>query len=157
MVLESPASMECTVDKIITLGEHGGAGHLIICKIHRLHVREEAIDENDRINPHKMDLMGRMGRAFYCRASGENVFPIVQAVAKICIGFDRLPDAIRKSEILTGNEIAMLAGMYEIPSQELISKSKIDHVYKSEKEKHVNIKTLLKEDRLVEALALSFS
>ena len=51
----------------------------------------------------------------------------------------------------------MLAGMYEIPSQELISKSKIDHVYKSEKEKHVNIKTLLKEDRLVEALALSFS
>ena len=156
MVLESPASMECTVEDIITLGEHGGAGHLIICKIHRLHVREEVIDENDRIDPHKMDLMGRMGRAFYCRASGENVFPIIQPVTKICIGFDSLPKEIRTSEILTGNEIAMLAGTFELPSDESVNSAKERMTFDSVKEQHGQIKDLLKNEKIDEALALAF-
>lgn len=156
MVKESPASMECTVEDIITLGEHGGAGHLIICKIHRLHVREEAIDENDRIDPHKMDLMGRMGRAFYCRASGENVFPIVQAVTKVCIGFDSLPAEIRTSQILTGNELAMLAGALELPAKENIHSAKENMPFDSIQKQHSLIKNLLSEERVDEALALAF-
>ncbi len=117
-VKESPAQMECIVDDIITLGDQGGAGHLIICKVVKMHISEEVIDEKDRINPHKMDLMGRMGRAFYVRCSGPNVFPIVQAVTQIAIGFDALPEHIKNSPILTGNNLAQLAGLLEIPKQE---------------------------------------
>ena len=156
MVKESPASMECTVDEIITLGEHGGAGHLIICKIHRLHVREEAIDENNRIDPHKMDLMGRMGRAFYCRASGENVFPIIQAVTKICIGFDALPDDIRTSNLLTGNELAMLAGSLEIPTNDQIDLVKVKYT-DSSIPKHELIKSLLSQELIDDALCIAYS
>ncbi len=156
MVKESPASMECTVEDIITLGDHGGAGHLIICKIHRLHVREEAIDENDRINPHKMDLMGRMGRAFYCRASGENVFPIIQPVTKVCIGFDRLPEDIRTSKILTGNEIGILAGMYEIPSTDDINKVKEEFSFQSSDQRDLKIRELLESEEVEKALILAF-
>jgi len=156
MVLESPASMECTVEEIIPLGDHGGAGHLIICKIHRLHVREEAIDENDRIDPHKMDLMGRMGRAFYCRASGDNVFPIVQAVTKICIGFDALPKSVRDSELLTGNDLSKLAGMLEKPSAAEIDNVSQKHSLTSVDDRNQLIKSLLNEDEIEEALAVAF-
>ncbi len=156
MVKESPASMECTVEDIITLGEHGGAGHLIICKIHRLHVREEAIDENDRINPHKMDLMGRMGRAYYCRASGENVFPIVQAVTKLCIGFDALPEAVQKSTSLTGNELAQLAGSHELPTEKMMTKVKKNYAFSTLDAHHQVIKELISKDEIEEALAVAF-
>jgi len=117
-VKESPAQLECKVQDILTLGEHGGAGHLIICKVVRMHIAEDVVDENNRIDPHKMDLMGRMGRAFYVRASGEQVQPIVQAVTKVTIGYDQLPDPIRTSEMLTGNDLGLLAGLLSIPNQE---------------------------------------
>lgn len=156
MVLESPASMECTVEDIITLGDHGGAGHLIICKIHRLHIRESVIDDKGRIDPHKIDLMGRMGRAFYVRASGENVFPIVQAVTKICIGFDQLPHSVKSSKVLTGNELSLLAGQEELPNSEKIKEAKSEFTFKDQEEQHLLIRNLLESGKLKEALALAF-
>lgn len=116
-VKESPAQMECKVREIITLGDQGGAGHLIICDVVKMYIAEHVIDEKGRIDPHKIDLMGRMGRAFYVRCSGMNVFPIVQPVMKIAVGFDALPKSVRESKILTGNNLAQLAGLLEMPSQ----------------------------------------
>lgn len=115
-IKESPAQLECKVEDIIPLGEQGGAGHLIICNVVKVHIAEDVIDEKDRINPHKMDLMGRMGRAYYVRCSGANVFPIVQPVTQIAVGFDALPIHVRESQILTGNNIAQLAGLLALPT-----------------------------------------
>lgn len=117
-VKESPVQMECKVNDIITLGEHGGAGHLVICEVIRMHIDEAVIDDNNRIDPHKIDLMGRMGRAYYSRASGEAIQTIVQAVTEISIGFDQLPDSIKNSKILTGNNLGQLAGLKSIPNKE---------------------------------------
>ena len=119
-VKESPAQLECKVKDIITLGEKGGAGHLIICDVLRLHIAEEVIDENNRINPHKIDLMGRMGRAYYVRASGDAIHTIVQSVLEIGIGFEQLPESIRTSSILTGNNLGQLAAVKELPSRESV-------------------------------------
>jgi len=118
-IAESPVQMECKVDEIITLGDQGGAGHLILCKVVKLHIDEAVIDDKNRIDPHKIDLMGRMGRAFYVRASGANVFPIVQAVTEMVIGYDQLPDVVKKSDLLTGNELGKLAGMTSWPTSEM--------------------------------------
>ncbi len=117
-VQESPAHLECRVRDIVTLGEHGGAGHLIICDVLRLHIAKEVIDNNNRIDPHKMDLMGRMGRAYYVRASGAAVHTIVQSVLEIGIGFDQLPESVRTSAVLTGNNLGQLAGLTSLPSKE---------------------------------------
>lgn len=117
-VKESPVQFECTVKDIITLGEGGGAGNLVLCNIERIHLNENILDENDRIDPHKIDLMGRMGRAFYCRASGPNVYPILQPVDKMGIGVDQLPDVIRLSRFLSGNDLARLAAVTAIPEAE---------------------------------------
>jgi len=117
-VKESPVQMECKVKEIITLGKHGGAGHLIICDVVKMHVSEEVIDENNRIDPHKIDLVGRMGRSYYTRASGDAIFTVVQPVTKISLGYDQLPDHIKQSEVLTGNDIGRLAGLYALPTSD---------------------------------------
>ena len=114
-VEESPAQLEVKVQDIITLGEHGGAGHLIICRVEKLHIRESVI-EDGRINPHKIDLMGRMGRAYYCRASGNAIETIIQPVMKVSIGYDALPDSIKYSEVLSGNDLGLLAGLENAPT-----------------------------------------
>jgi flavin reductase (DIM6/NTAB) family NADH-FMN oxidoreductase RutF len=117
-VAESPVQMECVVDKILPLGDDGGAGNLIFCKIVMMHIAEEILNDNGRINPHKIDLMGRMGRFYYARASGAAVEEIVQEVTRIGIGFDGLPPSIRHSKVLTGNDLAHLASLPALPSQE---------------------------------------
>lgn len=119
-VEESPAQLECKVKEIIPLGESGGAGHLIICEVVRMHIHEQVLDEDGKINPHKIDLMGRMGRAFYVRASGEAIHKIFQPFNVQGMGFDALPVGIRNSTVLTGNNLGMLASLPEPPSPEAI-------------------------------------
>lgn len=116
-VLESPVNFECKVKDIIELGDKGGAGHLIICEVTLITVSEDVI-ENDRINPHKLDLVGRLGRNYYVRASGDAIMEIYQPFIATPIGFDRLPESIRNSAILTGNELGYLASLNGFPEKE---------------------------------------
>lgn len=125
-VKESPVQMECRVNQIMPLGEGGGAGHLIICEVLRMFIDEQVLDEQGRVDPHRLDLMGRMGRAFYARASGEAVYTIVQDMEKIAIGYDQLPLSARQSHILTGNDLGQLAGMVSPPTPESIEALKAD-------------------------------
>ncbi len=118
-VKESPINMECRVNNIIPLGERGGAGHLIICEVLAMHVDENIIEDNDRIDPHKVDLMGRLGRSYYTRASGKAVSTIYQNVLDPILGFDGLPEHILRSEILTGNQLAEMASLSKMPEQGL--------------------------------------
>lgn len=120
-VAESPAQMECVVKDIIPLGQGGGAGHLVICEIVVMHVREDVLDAEGKIDPHKIDLMGRMGRAFYVRASGAAIHKIYQPFHIIGIGVDRLPQAVRMSHILTGNDLAQLGAIPHWPSDSEIA------------------------------------
>ena len=125
-VKESPVQMECKVKEIITLGDHGGAGHLILCEVVMMHIAEHVVDDNNRINPHKLDLMGRLGRAYYVRASGDAIKTIVQSVTEITIGYDKLPQKVQNSSVLRGNELGMLAGIKQIPDSGAIEAAKED-------------------------------
>lgn len=117
-VAESPVHIECKVEKILPLGEKGGAGNLIICNILLMHIAESVMNDNGRIDPHKIDLVARMGRFYYARASGDAVFEVVQPYNVIGIGFDGLPPAIRHNNILTGNNLGELAALTALPSKE---------------------------------------
>jgi len=143
LVKESPVNMECRVQEIQTLGEHGGAGHLIICEVIKMHIKDEVIDENGRIDPHKIDLMGRMGRAFYVRASGDAIKTIVQPVTEITIGYDALPESIKTSKVLSGNNIGQLAGLKEAPNKnEVLALQKDDYVVREALEKDNSVESL---------------
>lgn len=127
-VKESPVQYECKVREIIPLGDQGGAGNLIICEILLIHLSEHIFDDAGKIVPDNIDLVGRMGRAFYVRANGENVFPIYQPVLKIGIGFDNLPKSVLNSPVLAKNELAFLAALENIPNIEESTISLNDNV-----------------------------
>lgn len=114
-VKESPVQFECTVREIVSFGDHGGAGQLVICEALRIHVSEHIFDDKDRIDPHRIDLMGRMGRAFYTRASGASIHRIYQPFQELGIGYEALPESVRNSTVLTGNHLGQLASITQVP------------------------------------------
>nr|WP_262916374.1 flavin reductase family protein [Aestuariivivens sediminis] len=115
-VAESPVQFECKVNEIIPLGEHGGAGNLIICEVVKFHINDEVLNEDLTINQEKLDLVSRAGGNYYSRAK-IGFFQIPKPLSTLGIGVDKLPDEIKKSTVLTGNDLGMLANVERIPSQ----------------------------------------
>ncbi|MCE2790352.1 MAG: flavin reductase family protein [Saprospiraceae bacterium] len=155
-VAESPVNMECRVKDIIELGEHGGAGHLIICEVTLISVSESVMTEQ-RLDPNKLDLMGRLGRNYYVRASGAALMEIYQSVTEIPVGFDGLPEHIRTSSVLTGNQLAALASQVRTPAAEDVERIKEEKglwMGDSMLEKHVKAATLIEEGKVWDAFCL---
>jgi flavin reductase (DIM6/NTAB) family NADH-FMN oxidoreductase RutF len=116
LVKESPVNFECRVRNIIETGQEGGAGNLIICDLLTMHVHDDILNEQQQIDPHKIDLVARMGGDYYCRASGNAIFEVAKPNTNLGVGIDALPDFIKQSTILTGNDLGMLANVTSIPS-----------------------------------------
>lgn len=114
-VKESPVNFECRVQQIISTGNEGGAGNLIVCEVLLMHLNDKILNAEGYIDPHKIDLVGRMGLNYYCRASGESVFEVPKPNTELGIGVDALPLSIRNSQILSGNDIGQLANVTEMP------------------------------------------
>ncbi|WPV68454.1 flavin reductase family protein [Chitinophaga sp. LS1] len=114
-VKESPVQIECIVRQIIETGTEGGAGNLVICEPVMIHISDEVLNEKGGIDPHKLDLVARMGGDYYCRASGDAVFEVAKPNTALGIGIDALPLHIRNSSILTGNHLGQLANVHEHP------------------------------------------
>lgn len=149
-VKESPVQLECKVIEIKELGDGGGAGNLIICEVVKLHIDENLITENNRIDQTKIDLVARMGGNFYCRANGEALFEIPKPITSIGVGIDALPEEIRTSEKLTGNELGQLGQLEEIPALETLTETAV----MSFDQAIMEAKKLLKKDQIQEALNL---
>lgn len=114
-VKESPVNLECKVLDIIYTSQEGGAGNLIICEVVKMHIDDAVLDEKGMIDPHKIDLVARMGGDYYCRASGDSVFTVPKPNLELGIGIDKLPESIRTSRILTGNDLGILGNCTAIP------------------------------------------
>jgi flavin reductase (DIM6/NTAB) family NADH-FMN oxidoreductase RutF len=65
-VAESPVQMECLLREVITISAEPGGGSIVIGEVLRFHVREDLFD-NYRIDPAKLNAVGRMGGPTYCR------------------------------------------------------------------------------------------
>lgn len=75
-VKESPVQFECRVMQVIETGGGPAAGNLVLCEILRMHVDPMILNEKGRIDPYKIDLVGRLGGDYYVRASGDAVFEV---------------------------------------------------------------------------------
>lgn len=115
-VQESPMQLECKVLEVKQLGNEGGAGNLVICEVVKVHFDENILDENGKVSPFKIDLVGRMGGDWYVRANDDALFEVEKPLSTIGIGFDQLPEGIKTSNYLTGNELAKLANFESIPN-----------------------------------------
>ena len=117
---ESPVAFECKVKEVIPLGQDGGAGNLIVCEILLAHFSEEILDENQRIDPFKMDAIGRLGGNWYTRVTGKTIFALPKPGPVPGIGVDRIPEEIRNSVVLTGNDLGRSGGITTIPNHEAV-------------------------------------
>ena len=119
-VNESPIQLECKVNDIISLGNNGGAGNLIICEIVLIHINKNILNIDNQIDPNKLQLVGRLGQNWYCDAFNNSLFEINKPPTTIGIGFDCIPNEIKNSLILNQNDLAKLASIDKIPSIEEI-------------------------------------
>jgi len=117
-VAESPVQLECVVKEVIALGDQNGAGNLILCEVKLIHIQDDVLDDNGRIDQQKMDHVARLGGDWYCRVTADNLFCVEKPVRTVGIGVDALPAAIRNSTILTGNNLGQLGNVEALPSDE---------------------------------------
>jgi flavin reductase (DIM6/NTAB) family NADH-FMN oxidoreductase RutF len=115
-VKESPVQLECTVENVIELGQGGGAGNLIICKVVKIHIDENMMNEAGQIDQTKIDLVARMGGDWYCRANGDAIFELQKPLTTCGIGVDILPKNVRLNDVFTGNDLGILGNIESIPS-----------------------------------------
>ena len=115
MVKESKVKMECKVLEMKKLGDEGGAGNLVICEVLRMHIDDSILDEHKKINQLKMHHIARLGGDWYCKVDETNLFEVEKPNTKLGIGIDALPENIRNSKILTGNNLGQLANVHEYP------------------------------------------
>jgi flavin reductase (DIM6/NTAB) family NADH-FMN oxidoreductase RutF len=160
MVKESKVKLECKVNEIKSLGTEGGAGNLVICEVLRMHIADEILNENKLIDQRKLHHVARLGGDWYCKVDESNLFQVEKPNTKLGIGIDSLPASIKNSKILTGNNLAQLGNVHEMP---VIDPSFSDDQLKSifqyyavnpaemEAELHSYAKQLLDEGRVQDA------
>ena len=160
MVKESKVKMECKVLEVKPLGTEGGAGNLVICEVLRMHIDDSLLDEHKKIDQRKIHHIARLGGDWYRKVDETNLFMVPKPNTELGIGVDALPESIRNSDILTGNDLGHLANVREVP---IIEPSFDDTHLKNiiqyyslnpddmEKELHAYAKKLLAEGKVREA------
>jgi flavin reductase (DIM6/NTAB) family NADH-FMN oxidoreductase RutF len=123
-VAEAPVAYECLVRQLVPLGDQSatlrpGAGTLIICEVVLAHFQDEIFDEQNRIDPQKIDLVGRLGADWYVRANSAALFEVARP--QMGVGVDALPATIRNSNILTGNDLGKLGSIMALPTPDAVA------------------------------------
>jgi len=161
MVKESKVKMECRVIEIKSLGTEGGAGNLVICEVLRMHIDDSLLEaQSKKIDQRKIHQVARLGADWYCVVNENNLFHVQKPNTELGIGVDALPESIRNSKILTGNNLGQLANVNEMPFiepsfddshlKQIIQYFSIDPD-EMEKELHIHAKKLLDEGKVREA------
>lgn len=166
MVKESKIKLECKVNQVIPLGTEGGAGNIVIAEILVMHIDESVLDADNIIDQRKLDLVARLGGNWYTRANASTIFEVEKPNLKLGIGFDKLPVSIRSSSFLTGNNLAQLANVSELPAidaafddpklRQIIQYYSINPT-EMERELHLYAQELLKEQKVESAWQILLS
>ena len=64
-VAAAPVAFECTLDRIVLIGEGPAAANVIFGRIHLAHVSDAVLGADGKPDPAKLDLVGRLGGELY--------------------------------------------------------------------------------------------
>ncbi|WP_400191087.1 flavin reductase family protein [Hymenobacter sp. B81] len=111
-VAECPVSFECVVEQVIPVGDSNGGGNLVVCRVVQAHFREDILlASGPGVDPHKFDAVARLGADWYARVVPESLFEVPKPNRHKGMGIDQLPEHLRHSEVLTGNNLGRLANL----------------------------------------------
>lgn len=68
-VAESPIQFECELIEIVNVGSGPLAANVVIGEIVMMHIDDKVLDAEEKIDPTKLDTIGRMGGRDYCRTN----------------------------------------------------------------------------------------
>ena len=115
-VKESPVQMECKVREVIALGEGPGAGNLVIAEILKIHIAENILDADGKIDPIKMEQVARLGGDWYSKITQDNLFKVAKPLTTMGVGVDAIPEIFRNAFFLTGNQLGKLGNVEQVPT-----------------------------------------
>jgi len=124
-VAESPSQIECKVLEIKEMGTGGGAGNLVICEVLRIHIKDDVLTEDQKIDQTKMNLVGRLGGSWYSRTDKSALFELAQPM-KPTVGYNTLPNFVKESDELTANELGKLCGVLNSPEKDASVSDTVD-------------------------------
>lgn len=161
-VKESPVQLECIVKEVIELGTGGGAGNLVVSEVVKIHISEDILNDQGKIDPTKIDLVGRMGGDYYARAHGDALFEVAKPLTTLGIGVDAIPSDIRNSNVLTGNDLGQLGNVEQLPDETEVNEYRLielsdlfieheDNAKKLEQELHKKAKDLIAAGQVADA------
>lgn len=153
-VAESPVHLECSVEEVIKLGGENGAGNLVVCKVLKMHICKKILNEEEAIDPYKLDVVSRLGGNWYGR-SREGLFEVTKPITNLGIGVDALPESIRNSNVLTGNDLGKLGNIEKLPEASIVEAFIAENTALQKKiesndikELHLHAQSLLKEGKV---------
>ncbi len=152
-VAEAPVQFECKVNQVLSLGAEGGAGNLIIAEVVKLHVDESILDAEGKIDPFKIDTVARLGGNWYSRPKA-SLFEVEKPLRTLGIGVDSLPEVIRMSKILTGNDLGMLGNVERLPTEDEIDRISSESDVSDEELVHTRAHFMLSKGNTMDALCL---
>lgn len=165
-IKESPVNFECKVIQVIETGDGPSAGNLVVCEVLRMHIDDKVMDNKGLIDYKKLDLVARMGGDYYCRASGNALFNVEKPGSTPAIGIDNLPENVRNSKVLSGNDLGILGSFSTLPSNDELNsilfvpeirKILDDHQFEAPKREillHEYAKKLIRKGKTRDALCL---
>lgn len=124
-VAESPSQIECKVLEIKEMGTGGGAGNLVICEVLRIHIKDDVLTEDQKIDQTKMNLVGRLGGSWYSRTDKSALFELAQPM-KPTVGYNSLPNFVKESDELTANELGKLCCVLNTPEKDASVSDTVD-------------------------------
>ncbi|WP_316821480.1 flavin reductase family protein [Pedobacter gandavensis] len=163
-VAEAPVQLECVVREVIHLGDQPGAGNLILAEVKLIHIQENILDADGKIDQEKIDLVARLGGDWYCRVTPDSLFKVAKPLTTLGIGVDALPKAVRHSHVLSGNDLGRLGNIEQLPSADDIDEmygnsvvkevldATIGDAHNRERELHELAKQFLAEGNVMAAL-----
>ena len=146
-VKESPVSLEC---KVLEIKEYGTA-NIIICEVLLAHINDSLFGENGKIDQLKTDWVARMGGDWYAHITPEAMFEVPKPTRTTGIGIDQIPEFIRYSKELSGNDLGKLGNVEKLPSLEQINKYKSENQTIDSENLFQNVKSLLEKNKIQEA------
>ena len=155
-VKESPIQFECRLRELKEMGKKAGESTLLFGDVLCIHVDEKIIDKNNRIDPVKANIVGRLGRSYYSRVEASNIETIVMPQMDVPIGYSYLPEDLRNSTVLTANDIAKMAALKNMPDVETIQRKANQYSQRiisyKKNQFHKELKKMIEKDDIENAL-----
>ena len=113
----------------------------------KIHIDEGILTKENQIDPFKLNVVSRFGGNWYGKTTKESLYEITKPISRLGMGIDALPKEIRNSEILTGNDLAILASAEHTPQKNKF----ILRDNKNTTEKHILAKQFLSQGNVESA------